>query len=109
MESNLRQDILAKLGSSADKNEIVSAEDDNVTPLIEFFQKKFKWGHGEYNITLQVQTEPPNAIQDKHFRITLFESDSNELDGYKNDYKYGLGVSLNSDKHTGLLISLSEA
>ncbi len=60
-------------------------------------------------MTLRVQTEPPNAMSDKHFRITLFESDSKELEDYRNDYKYGFGVSLNSPRHLGVFVPLSEA
>lgn len=109
LESNLRQDILAKREALADKNDIVFADDANVTPLLTFFEKKFRWMPGEYEMTLRVQTDPPNAMSDKHYRITLFESDSKELEDYRNDYKYGYGVSIDSARHLGVLVPLSEA
>jgi hypothetical protein len=109
LESNLRQDIIAKRDGLTDENIIVSADEIHVTPILQFFEKKFKWMPGEYEITLRVHTEPPHAMAEKNFRITLFESDSKELEDYKNDYKNGFGVSLNSPKHHGIVIPLSQA
>lgn len=109
LESNLRQDIVAKRQTLQDQNQIVAADDANVTPLLTFFQQKFRWVPGEYEMTLSVQTEPVNAMKDKRFRITLFESDSQELSDYRNDYKYGFGVSLDSSRHIGVIIPVSEA
>ena len=109
LESNLRQDILAKRETLVDKNDMVSADDVNVTPLLTFFEKRFRWMPGEYEMTLRVQTEPPNAMFDKYFRFTLFESDSKELEDYRNDYKYGFGVSLDSPSQLGVLVPLAEA
>jgi hypothetical protein len=63
---------------------------------------------GEYEIDLRVQTEPPNAMSDRHYRITLFESDSKELEDYQKDYKYGFGVSLDAARQQGLIVPLSE-
>ncbi len=93
----------------ANKNDVVSADDANVTPLLAFFEKKFRWMPGEYEVVLRIQTEPPNAMPDKHFRITLFESDSKEMEDYRSDYKYGFGVSLILPKHAGVFVPLSEA
>jgi hypothetical protein len=109
LESNLRQDIVAKREVLEDKDEMVSADDANVAPLFSFFEKKFRWLPGEYDMMLRVQTEPPDTMPSKHFRITLFESDAKELEDYRNDYRYGFGVSLNSARHVGVLVPLSEA
>lgn len=109
LESNLRTDILDQREFLEDKNEIVTAEDSNIQPLLEFFDGKFRWQPGEYEMRLKVQTDPPNSLSDKHFRFVLFESDSEELSSYKDDYKYGFGVSLNTTKHQGVIAPLSEA
>jgi hypothetical protein len=109
LESNLRHDIVAKREALQDKNQIVAADDANVAPLLNFFQQKFRWVPGEYEMTLSVKTEPANAMKDKRYRITLFESDSQELADYQHDYKYGFGVSLNSSRHIGVIVPVSEA
>lgn len=109
LESTLRQDILRKREGLANQNDDVPADEANVAPLQTFFDQKFRWKPGEYTVTLRVRTEPELTTPDKQFRITLFESDSKELEDYRNDFKYGYGVSLNSPRHTGLIIPLSEA
>ena len=57
---------------------------------------------------MQIQTEPSNVIPDMKYRFVLFESEAKELSDYKNDYKYGFGVSLDIQKHQGVFIQLSE-
>lgn len=109
LESNLRMDILAKKRALEDKEELVTANEGNVQPLLTFFNKYFKWKPGEYEMTLIVQTDPPNALSDKHFRFVLFESDSLELSEYQNDYKYSFGVSISIPEHRGVFVPLSEA
>ena len=109
LESNLRHGIMGKRELLQDKDKTVSADDANVSPLLEMFEKKFRWKSGEYSVTLRIKTDPENLVTEKKFRITLFESDSLELRSYSNDYAYGFGVSLDSKRHLGLLIPLSES
>jgi len=108
LESNLHTDILGKRELLEDKNEMVAAEEANVQPLLKFFDGKFRWHPGEYEMTLSAQTDPPDALSDTNFRFVLFESDYEELSGYKDDYKYGFGVSLDTAKHKGIFVPLSE-
>lgn len=109
LEANLRQDILAKHDALVDKNLVVMADDENVQPLIKFFESKFRWLPGEYELTLQVQVQPERASLSKRYRVTLFESDSKELTDYRDDYKYGFGVCLDSQRHVGVIVPLTEA
>jgi hypothetical protein len=109
MESNLRVNILAKREQLVDKNENVVADQELVAPLLQFHENKFKWRPGEYTLTLQVVTDPTNVIEEMKYRFVLFESESNELSEYKNDYQYGFGVSMDIPKHQGVFIQLSEA
>lgn len=109
LEANLRQELLAKREALVDKNIIVTADDENVQPLIKFFESKFRWLPGEYELTLQVQVEPERASLSRRYRITLFESDSKELTDYRDDYKYGFGVCLDSQRHVGVIVPLTEA
>lgn len=109
LESNLRQDILRKRDTLEDKTIDVAGDDGNVQPLLAFFEKKFRWLSGEYSVTLNVQVEPEKASVRKDYRFTLFESDSTELQSYRDDYKYGYGVFLNHPRHGGSIVPLSEA
>jgi len=109
LESNLRLDIVDKRELIEDKNKMVTADDANIQPLLKFFARKFKWHSGEYEMTLNVQTDPPNALSNISFRFVLFESDSKELSEYQDDYKYGFGVSLDTAQHKGIFVPLSEA
>jgi hypothetical protein len=109
LESNLRQDLLEKHEALQDKNALVAADDKNVQPLIKFFEGKFRWLPGEYELTLQIHAEPAKASFTKRYRITLFESDAKELEDYRNDYKYGFGVCLDTRRHAGVIVPLAEA
>lgn len=109
IESNLKNDIFAKKEIPDNKDKIVEAMPSNVQPVIEFFQHKFRWVPGEYEIALEIQTEPQCAGVSKHYRVTLFESDSAELRSYADDYKIGAGVFWDNARHTGLILPLTEA
>ena len=109
IESNLKNDIFEKKELPANKDKIVEAAPGNIQPVIEFFQHKFRWEPGEYEITLEIKTEPQHATVLKCYRVTLFESDSAELLSYAEDYKVGAGVYWHIERHTGLILPLTEA
>ena len=109
LESNLKNDIFEKKELPENKDTVVEADTENVQPIIEFFHRKFRWEPGEYEISLEIKTEPQHASVSKRYRVTLFESDSAELKSYSDDYKYGAGVYWNNSRHTGLILPLIEA
>jgi hypothetical protein len=90
-----RDSILAKrklLEHPEDTRQIVDADPSTVPPLVEFFRRKFIWNPGEYEFSLTAETEPARIAVTRVFRITLFETDSESLKRYVDDYKTGLGV-----------------
>lgn len=109
IESNLKNDIFKKQELPENKDKIVEAASVNVQPVIEFFQQKFRWEVGEYEIALEIKTEPQQTTVLKRYRVTLFESDSAELRSYTDDYKIGAGVYWENGRHTGLILPLTEA
>jgi hypothetical protein len=109
LAANLRQDILAKRPLLADQNTLAAADDKNVQPCIQFFETKFRWFPGEYDLTLQIQAEPDKGNLTKRYRITLFESDSKELMDYCDDYKHGFGIYIDYSEHHGLGVPVMEA
>lgn len=88
MESNLRQEIVAKRQQAPDT--LVEADVQYVQPLLEFFDRKFNWLPGEYELEVAVQG---NSVQaNGNYTFTIFESESNELRTQTEGYKYGAGV-----------------
>jgi hypothetical protein len=108
MESDIRNDIFSKR-EHVDENTIVEAEATHVQPFTAFFDRKFRWLPGEYELTLQIVTKPERAGLTKKYRVTIFESDSTELRDYTNDYKYGAGIFYEDARHVGIIVPLVEA
>jgi hypothetical protein len=106
-ESNLKQNIFEKRQGLA-KKDIVEADEQYVTPFIEFFEQKFVWLPGEYNLQLNITTEQSAANIVKFYRFTLFESYSEELAKYKEDYRFGAGIFFDSSEHRGVVLEISE-
>lgn len=89
------------------EDEYVIADEGLVKPAIDFFNQRFKWKDGEYKVEVTAKTIPNSASVSKNFRFTLFESDTNVLKKYIDDYKYGLGVYYyDSQLHGGIGVSL---
>lgn len=103
--SKLSMDISEKTRISPQVNQLLEAEEGLVTPLINFKDKTFMWEPGEYFVEMKLHTEPQVKIS-KSFRFTLYETDTNELKAYSDDYKYGMMYS--STKNKGINIPISE-
>lgn len=91
------------------KDTLVEADAQYVTVFLAMFDEKFVWFPGEYEIRVDVDTDPQKAKVAKTYRFTLFESDSEELSKYKDYYKYGDGIYYWSDKLTGVTVQIREA
>lgn len=96
------------MSEKKENNELVIAEDSYIKPFTELFNKLFIWEPGEYELTVQVEANPNQASITKLYRFTLFESDSNELRRYVEEYKYGAGIYFDSSEHTGIIIQITE-
>lgn len=106
-ESTLRSDINNKLATRlpGDKSPVV-ADECNVKPFHDFFDKMFIWLPDEYKLDLTIVTSSGKKFI-KPYRFTLFESDSEELKSYQNDYKYGGGIYFEVERHMQLIVPLS--
>lgn len=107
LETNLRNHIWAKLRDLPPDSAPVPADEEYVEPIVKSFQDKFTWHSGEYELTVEIRTEPAKSSIKKKYRITLFESDSKELEDYCEDYKFGWGVFLDSHRPS-VFVSLTE-
>ena len=106
MESAIRTNVFNKRALIESKEITVEADPDVVVPLLAFFEKRFRWFPGEYDLTLTVEAEPSAANIKKSLRFTLYESDSAELRARSEDYKFGAGVFFHTPNHDGLPIQL---
>ncbi len=88
MESAIRTNIHSKAPAAPEA--LVEADLQYVEPLMEFFEGKFDWLEGEYRIELSVNADKTSC--EKSYRFTIFESQSEDLRGLADHYKYGSGV-----------------
>lgn len=107
-ESKLKADIFEKRNDPQNKDKVVEADAQYAAVFRAMFDEKFMWYPGEYEIQVDVDTEPKRAKVVKSYRFTLFESDSEELSKFKDDYKHGDGIYWWSDKHPGVIMQLRE-
>lgn len=109
--SALREDIEAKREANiVDERGVAEAEQSLVDPFIEMFNQKFSLNPGEYHIRIKTISEPSQAAPIQEYRFTLYESDSEELRKYVEDYKYGTGIYFDlPDKNTGVFVNIEKA
>ena len=108
-ELKLRDEILELGKKLENKEKIVEVEAATVGPFVEMFKDQFIWNAGEYEATLSVIADKKKKCVEKHFRFTLFETDSQDLAKVKEDYRSGDGINWDSGKHPGVFVQLSEA
>jgi hypothetical protein len=109
-QTDLRENILKKRAAleSKDKDKVVEADPEFVTPLLDIVRAFFIWEPGEYEMKLSIDTVPERARVQKTFRFTLFESDSFELKKIPEDYKSGDGIYWDS-RIKGAMVPIIEA
>jgi hypothetical protein len=93
-ESKLRADIQEKIAARDESQPKIDieAEPELVRPFLTYFDKNFAWLPGEYFVNLTIATDYSSTAVTKKFRFTLYESDSDDLRGLAEDYKYGAGI-----------------
>lgn len=91
-QGEIRKNIVKKREGLPADSPLVEADADVLAPALAYFDKKFKWEPGEYEMTLRIATEPANVFLPKRLRMTIFESDSLELRQGRNDLKHGFDI-----------------
>jgi hypothetical protein len=107
-ESNLRNDILMKRALPENKEKIVDADCQLVSPFLEMFNQNFIWQPGDYEMTISIDAAKKVNFFENRYRFTLYESDSNELAKVKDAYKTGDGINWDSGNYAGVLPQLTE-
>ncbi|MDE1465393.1 hypothetical protein [Spartinivicinus poritis] len=106
-ELSLKDEILKKK-ESVPQNTLVYASENLVLPFKEIFNSKYVWLPGEYKVTFTVITDNTKVNIQKTYRFILFESQSDEMKSYVDDYKTGDGIYFDSAKHSGISVELEE-
>jgi hypothetical protein len=85
----------------------IFADTSYVDKAVNFFQQRFKWTTGEYDVDLSVTVEGKLGIVTKKCRMTIYESDCEQLRKYVDDYDTGLGVSyFDVARHPPIMVSI---
>jgi hypothetical protein len=108
-EKKLREEIVRLRKDLADNDKSnVEVTDVFVQPFIDFFEKKFIWQPGDYKFHINITTLNEDADLKKSFRFILFESQSDDLKSYVKDFNIGVGIMLDSNGHSGVLVQVEE-
>lgn len=86
--------------------DLVVADESVLTPIMDLFQSKFVWLPGEYELLVKVETKEAKADARANYRFTLYDPESKELRQYADDYKYGFGPAVDTERHPGVLCQL---
>lgn len=86
-----------------EKEKAVFADSKTVAPLLQLFDEQFKWHPDDYEVSIAIATEPPNAFRVERFRFVLFESDTAELQAVTENYSAGAGVFFPDDTDEGVM------
>lgn len=108
LESAIRSDIHAQKEDPANRDRMCEADPALVAPLAQLFERQFRWNPGEYDVELVVSTDIPSADLSMRYRFSLFESESQELKAYADQYKHGAGLYWQSPTQTGILVPIHE-
>lgn len=85
------------------------ADENDYIKICKFFDKNFKWIDGEYEAEILVKNKENKIIARDQVKFTFFESESDELKLWVEDYKYGNSIHLPaSQKQLGMWVELSE-
>ena len=107
--SALDGDIRRKLRERPEgSRQVVIADAEHYQPFEDLFKRIFIWYPGEYIAELSVLAEPGSASFTKRYRFTLYESDTEDLRSYVDDYRLGAGLTYKVDHHAGINVPIVE-
>lgn len=111
---SLEKEMLSDLHSKRDaldndSKALIEIESELVQPFHDFFNRKFIWKAGEYNLTVFVTTDSPKANLSRQYRFTLFESHVSHLQAITEHFKYGGGISWDPNIQTNVIVDIKEA
>lgn len=106
IKSAIRNNILPRKSEPGNENILIEAPPQLVAPALDFFHRKFRWHPGEYEVTAKIRAEPSSADIERRYRFTIFESDTAQLVGETERYRYGAGVYFNDSEQRPVFLPL---
>lgn len=103
--SEIDKNIAEKAKANSTLGVYLEADEHLVKELIDHKEKYFIWEPGEYYVEILIKSEPKISFK-KNIRFTLYESDTNELNTYSSDYKFGMHY--HNQKNKGINIPISD-
>ncbi len=92
-EGDIKNNIVEKRKAlESELNQLIEADPDKVMPILNFFNEKFTWLAGEYEISVKIETNKERADLYRSYRFTLFEYYEVELRKITEEYKYGAEI-----------------
>lgn len=108
-EGEIKNNIVEKRKAlETEANQLIEAEPDKVMPILKFFNDKYIWLAGEYEITVKIETNKEKADLCRSYRFTLFEYYEDELRKITEEYKYGAGIFWDSTTISAVAVDLKE-
>lgn len=109
-EGNIKSDLFGKRKLvEGEIKELIEADNENVQPFITFFNDRFIWLSGEYELIIKVITDKDKSNIQKSYRFTLFEYYEQELRKITEEYKYGAGIYWDSATPQSVIVDIKEA
>lgn len=111
IEGEMIADFRAKAkGLDVEKRVSIEHPEDLVSRAFDFFNSKFIWQSGEYQMNINVMTSNDVANIAKQFRFTVFETHTEQLKAITEQYKIGGGIYRTPEKvQMSVILPISEA
>ena len=110
LEAEMLTDFRVKKAELAEESKkLIEVEDDLVQPFHDFFNRHFTWNSGEYQLTVNVNTDQEKANISKTYRFTVFESHTDQLKAITEHFKYGGGIWWDPNIPTSVILEIKEA
>ena len=108
-EGDIKNNIVEKRKAlETEPNELIEADSDKVMPILNFFNEKYIWLAGEYEVAIKIETDKEKADLYRSYRFTLFEYYEDELRKITEEYKYGAGIFWDSATISAVIVDLKE-
>jgi len=94
----------------AEKDHLIEHPKELTDQAMAFFNTKFIWKSGEYILKVNVKTTNDIANISKKYRLTIFESHTEQLMAITEHYKLGGGIWWNPERvQTSVILPITEA
>ncbi|CEK09636.1 hypothetical protein [Legionella hackeliae] len=93
LEARMLANYRSKKGTpNSESQDLIEIDENLVQPFHSFFDKHFIWRTGEYQLTVNINTDHEKTNISKKYRFTIFESHTDQLKEITDKYKFGDGI-----------------